>query len=36
MTLPAGENRLLSYETNVDEQVLEMKKNDFKVFGFRM
>ncbi len=34
MTLPAGENRSLSYNTNVDGDVLEMKKNDRKAFGF--
>ena len=36
MILPAGWNRWLSYRTNVDGQVLEMKKKDLKVFGFRM
>jgi hypothetical protein len=34
MTLPAGENRLLSYKTNVDGGILEIKKNDRKAFGF--
>jgi len=34
MTLPAGENRLLFNRTNVDGEVVEIKKNDRKVFGF--
>ena len=34
MTLPAGENRLLSYKTNVDVDILAIKKNDRNAFGF--